>query len=80
MTEDSMDELDHSTVIGGLHSRARRLIELRMEHAEMNAQIDALCATPGFDQLLLKRLKKKRLSLKDLITRIEDEVTPPELA
>jgi hypothetical protein len=69
-----------SALATGLHSRSRRLIELRMEHAELNAQIDALCATPGFDQLLLKRLKKKRLLLKDSIQRFEDETEPLDWA
>jgi hypothetical protein len=80
INDDPDTELDHSAVVMGLHSRARRLIELRMEHAELNVQIDTLCASPGFDQLLLGRLKKKRLALKDLISRFEDETEPPELA
>jgi hypothetical protein len=80
MSEPPEHDFGDSAVVMGLHSRSRRLIELRMEHAELNAQIDVLCATPGFDQLLLKRLKKKRLLLKDLMTRLENETEPLDWA
>jgi hypothetical protein len=67
-------------VVTGLHNAERRLIEVRMQHAELNAQIDELCAVRPFDELLVRRLKKQRLALKDLIARLELEVDPPESA
>lgn len=67
-------------VVTGLHSPERQLIELRMQHADLNAQIDRLCAQTPFDELLVRRLKKQRLALKDLIAHIEAEVDPPESA
>jgi hypothetical protein len=63
-----------------LHSPQRRLIELRMEHADLDSLIDrsVMDATP--DELALRRLKKRRLRLRDLIARLEVEVDPPEPA
>ena len=50
-----------------LHSPQRRLIELRMEHADLDDLIDRnLLAQPG-DDLALRRLKKRRLLLRDQI-------------
>jgi hypothetical protein len=63
-----------------LHSRPRQLIELRMEHADLDDLIDKVCAAPALDELALKRLKKRRLILRDQIARIEAELDPPEPA
>ncbi len=63
-----------SILDSNLHSPARRLIELRMEHADLNASIDRLGLQIGdipVDELLLRRLKKRRLALRDQISRLE---------
>jgi hypothetical protein len=62
-----------------LHSPQRRLIELRIEHADLDDLIDA---SPGaaLDELALRRLKKRRLALRDQIARLEAELDPPEPA
>lgn len=63
-----------------LHSPQRQLIELRMEHADLDDLIDRNpCDRPG-DDLLLRRLKKRRLLLRDLIARLEVQLDPPEPA
>jgi hypothetical protein len=63
-----------------LHSPPRRLIELRMEHADLDDLIDRnLNDRPG-DELVLRRLKKRRLLLRDLMARLESELDPPEPA
>ena len=62
-----------------LHSPQRRLIELRIEHADLDELIDARGAAP-MDELSLRRLKKRRLALRDLIARLEAELEPPEPA
>ncbi|MBO9688050.1 YdcH family protein [Roseateles chitosanitabidus] len=66
-----------------LHSPARRLIELRIAHAELDGRIDAL-AVPVTDQasddLTLRRLKKQRLALRDEIARLERASDPDEPA
>jgi hypothetical protein len=63
-----------------LHSPQRRLIELRMEHADLDDLIDRnLLVRPG-DDLTLRRLKKRRLLLRDQISKLEIELQPPEPA
>lgn len=63
-----------------LHSLPRRLIELRMEHADLDSLIDQASTEPVLDELVLRRLKKRRLLLRDQITRLEAELDPPEPA
>lgn len=63
-----------------LNSPQRRLIELRMEHADLDDLIDRnLLASPG-DELTLRRLKKRRLLLRDQISSLETQLDPPEPA
>ena len=59
-----------------LHSLPRRLIELRIEHADLDNLIDRTIDDPAGDELVLRRLKKRRLLLRDQITRIEAELEP----
>jgi hypothetical protein len=63
-----------------LHSLSRQLIEFRMEHADLDATIDRLAETVPLDELLLRRLKKRRLALRDQIARLERELDPQEPA
>lgn len=53
-----------------------KLEELRQEHADLDAAVQALAATPLPDMMLIGRLKRKKLSLKDEIARIEEMLTP----
>ena len=62
-----------------LHSPTRRLIELRIEHADLDDLIDA-SRGGTLDELALRRLKKRRLALRDQIARLEAELDPPEPA
>ena len=62
------------------HSLPRRLIELRMEHADLDNLIDVAVTEPTSDDLSLRRLKKRRLALRDQILRIEAELEPPQPA
>lgn len=63
-----------------LHSPQRRLIELRMEHADLNELIDRNPLDRAGDDLTLRRLKKRRLGLRDEIARLEGSIVPPEPA
>ncbi len=63
-----------------LHSPQRRLIELRMEHADLDDLIDRNALDRAADDLVLRRLKKRRLLLRDEIARLEAELNPPEPA
>ena len=63
-----------------LHSPLRRLIELRMEHADLDDLIDRSMLALPTDELTLRRLKKRRLLLRDQIARLEGEIDPPQPA
>lgn len=63
-----------------LHSPQRRLIELRIEHGDLDNLIDRAVADHPDDELALRRLKKRRLLLRDQIARLETELEPPEPA
>ena len=63
-----------------LHSLPRQLIELRIEHADLDSLIDQASIERPADELALRRLKKRRLLLRDQITRLEAELDPPEPA
>lgn len=62
------------------HSPDRRLIELRMEHADLDALLDRAALSAPIDELMMRRLKKKRLALRDEISRLEQLLTPDEPA
>jgi hypothetical protein len=56
------------------------LVKLRAEHRRLDGEIASLEGNPSADQLLVKRLKKKKLALKDRITQIEDKLLPDIIA
>ena len=63
-----------------LHSPQRRLIELRMEHADLDSLIDRTSEQAPLDELALRRLKKRRLMLRDQIAQLERVLDPKEPA
>jgi hypothetical protein len=63
-----------------LHSPERHLIELRMEHADLDALIDRVGSEAPVDELMLRRLKKRRLALRDKIARLQQGLDPKEPA
>lgn len=56
------------------------LVRLRNEHRVLDEEIVALEAMGGLDQLNIRRLKKKKLAIKDRITAIEDQLLPDIIA
>lgn len=62
------------------HSPQRRLIELRMEHSDLDALIDQAHEHAPADELMMRRLKKRRLALRDDIARLQDALQPDEPA
>ena len=64
----------------GLHFPARQLIELRIEHADLDALIDRAALDRPLDELAVQRLKKRRLALRDRIVRLERDIEPREPA
>lgn len=51
-----------------------RLKILQQEHADLEASIEALGHMPIPDQLMIARLKRKKLTLRDEIVRIEARI------
>ena len=64
-----MQPLDPSIIV-------QRLAALREEHRDLDLAIARLVELPGGDQLQIKRLKKRKLALKDNITRYESMLIP----
>jgi hypothetical protein len=59
---------------------ARQLADLRLEHRDLDAAIERLVKAPDADELTVKRLKKRKLWLKDCIARLESALIPDEPA
>ena len=69
-----MKEMSESEVLQA------ELDELKREHRELDARIGSLHTDHLSDQLTLKRLKKRKLWLKDQIARVEDQLYPDIIA
>lgn len=54
----------------------QRLEELRVEHRDMDEIITRLSDDPMVDQLQIRRLKKRKLGLKDMIKKLESVLIP----
>lgn len=67
-------ELNHEEVL------RVKLEVLRVEHRDLDEAIAAMHARGGGDELAMKRLKRRKLALKDQIARIEDELMPDIIA
>ena len=67
------DPLDVEAIKGKLEA-------LRIEHRDLDEVIDRLIERAPFDQLLLQRLKKRKLGLKDQITKLESQLIPDIIA
>ena len=57
-----------------------RLHELELEHQDLDDVINKLAADPAQDQLQLRRLKKRKLILKDQIQRLRARLIPDIIA
>lgn len=58
----------------------QRLADLRQDHTDLDAAVQAVALSPLPDMLLIARLKRKKLALKDEIVRIEDQLNPDIIA
>ncbi len=59
---------------------AKQLVDLQTEHRDLDQAIAALTAAADYDRLQVQRLKKRKLSLKDHITRLESKLLPDIIA
>ena len=53
-----------------------RLKELRIEHQDLDQVISRLVVDPHVDQIMLRRLKKRKLMIKDMIAQLESDRIP----
>ncbi len=63
-----------------LHSPERRVIELTMAHADLDALIDNAARNMPLDELAMRRLKKRRLALRDELQRLQAALSPSDPA
>ncbi|WP_297801732.1 DUF465 domain-containing protein [uncultured Brevundimonas sp.] len=72
---------DHDPILSeedkALH---KQLALLQQEHADLDASIEALGLMPSPDQLMIARLKRKKLMLKEEIVKIRDQILPDIIA
>jgi len=59
---------------------AHQLVRLRVEHRDLDLAITRLQADLASDELAIKRMKRRRLQLKDAITRLQSAQIPDEPA
>ena len=69
-----MIELDDPSAV------ARKLTELKLEHRDLDLAIERLTVDASSDELSVKRLKKRKLWLKDCIAKLESALIPDEPA
>jgi len=58
----------------------QQLVRLRVEHRDLDLAITRLQADLASDELAIKRMKRRRLQLKDAITRLQSAQIPDEPA
>ena len=68
-----MDDIDIETM-------RRKLAELKTEHRDLDEIIGRVEGSGPFDQLQIQRLKKRKLVLKDQITKLESQLLPDIIA
>ena len=57
-----------------------QLEECRLEHRALDTAIERLVSDPTMDQMQLRRLKKRKLVLKDVIAKLESRLIPDQPA
>jgi hypothetical protein len=65
-----------STVPNDADSIKLRIAELQLEHRGLNQMIERMVQEPDTDQLLVRRLKKRKLQIKDSIVLLQMQLTP----
>jgi hypothetical protein len=58
----------------------QRLEEVKLEHRDLDDAIARVLENPPFDQIKIQRLKKRKLLLKDEISRLQDQLLPDIIA
>ena len=58
----------------------QRIVQLRLEHRDLDNVVERLCYQPDYDAMQLTRLKRRKLLLKDQIAWLERSLDPDRLA
>jgi hypothetical protein len=64
-----MDEVERAML-------EQRILQLKIEHRDLDDVIKRLADQPGYDQVQLQRLKRRKLLLKDQVAWLERQVDP----
>mgnify|MGYP005605430309 CR=1 FL=1 len=59
-----------------LQAHGQRIIELQIEHRDLDEAIERLAVQPGVDELALRRMKKRKLQIKDSVRLLEMRLVP----
>ncbi len=62
--------------LGDADAVRQRIAELQQEHRDLDLALARLGAIAGIDELQLRRLKKRKLLIKDMVTRLEMALIP----
>jgi hypothetical protein len=74
------DDFDRPIGDAGHVALQQRLVEVKVEHRDLDAAIHRLEEVAGHDELQLRRLKRRKLLLKDQMARLERQLDPDVLA
>jgi len=73
---DNDDNVDGSIGDAGRVALQQHLAALRLEHRDLDSAIDQLVKDPSHDELSARRMKRRKLLLKDQIARLERQLDP----
>ena len=71
-----MEEATMELTEAQVRSIQERIAQLRMEHRDLDQVITRLLADPAHDELQMRRLKRRKLLLKDQIALLERQLSP----
>ena len=75
-----MNDDDPPAFAADMEASRRRLAQLRQQHEDLDASVQALEAVGHADQIRIARLKKRKLGLRDEMARLEDALLPDIIA
>ena len=75
-SDDSIDKDDNMTMNSQHDILYQRIVELEVEHRDLDAVIETLIRDGHHEELQLRRLKKRKLQLKDNITLLKMQLVP----
>lgn len=75
-TDTGLDGEASQEAANEIFTPAMRLLDLQTKHRALDSRIHEMYAYPYQNQILLQRLKKEKLRLRDQMERIKDEMIP----